>query len=91
MKLKALSVALMSALVVSAAAMADEGPNRTVRTTQAEITSGSLSLTEIRLRGRIMFATPFNKADGFGEAPGATAADRRKARSRAARNCRRTW
>lgn len=82
MKLKALSVALMSALVVSAAAMADEGPNRTVRTTQAEITSGSLSLTEIRLRGRIMFATPFNKADGFGEAPGATAADRRKNGSR---------
>jgi hypothetical protein len=78
MKLKTLSVALMSALVVSAAAMADEGPNRKVRTTQAEITGGSLSLTEIRLRGLQMFSTPFNKADGFGEAPGATAAERRQ-------------
>ncbi|MFQ5509499.1 MAG: di-heme oxidoredictase family protein [Leptospirillia bacterium] len=45
-----------------------EGPRLgTVRTTQAEIESGTLSLTDIRLAGMKMFTTPFNKADGYGD------------------------
>lgn len=37
------------------------------RVTQEEITSGALSLDEIRHAGMRVFATPFNKHDGFGD------------------------
>lgn len=34
---------------------------------QDQIISGTLSLTEIRAAGLMIFATPFNRADGFGD------------------------
>lgn len=37
------------------------------RTTQADIEFGGLSLVEIRRRGLDIFATPFRRADGFGD------------------------
>ncbi len=39
------------------------------RITQDDITSGSLSLREIRWAGMEIFSTPFTKADGFGDGP----------------------
>ncbi|HEX5051334.1 MAG TPA: di-heme oxidoredictase family protein [Planctomycetota bacterium] len=39
------------------------------RITQAMITSGSLSLDTIRTHGLRMFASPFNKLDGYGDGP----------------------
>ena len=39
------------------------------RLTQEQIASGSVSLTEIRRAGMLVFTTPFNKADGFGDGP----------------------
>ncbi|HPF13768.1 MAG: hypothetical protein H6827_07060 [Planctomycetes bacterium] len=41
----------------------------TQRITQADIVGGSLSLRDIRLAGLRMFATPFNKLDGYGDGP----------------------
>lgn len=46
-----------------------EGPAIAVRTTQTEIESGALTLTQIRERGMKMFSTPFNKLDGYGDGP----------------------
>lgn len=37
--------------------------------TQQDIESGALSLREIRLNGRRIFSTPFNKFDGYGDGP----------------------
>ncbi len=49
------------------------------RITQDEISSGTLSRDEIRLAGRLMFITPFNKLDGYGDGPpGQTPAQRRQ-------------
>jgi hypothetical protein len=42
------------------------GPNRI---TQAQITSGALSLKQIRKAGLRMFSTPFNRFDGYGDGP----------------------
>lgn len=39
------------------------------RITQAEIESGTLSLLDLRKAGLKMFATPFNKLDGYGDGP----------------------
>ena len=39
------------------------------RITQDQIANGSLSLSEIRLAGLKIFATPFNHYDGYGEGP----------------------
>ncbi len=39
------------------------------RTAQSDIESGKLSVEEIRRAGFKMFATPFNKFDGFGDGP----------------------
>ncbi|MCP3962442.1 MAG: hypothetical protein GY719_31760, partial [bacterium] len=39
------------------------------RITQDDITSGSLTLLEIRFAGMEVFSTPFTKADGFGDGP----------------------
>jgi hypothetical protein len=41
-----------------------------VDVTQDEISSGSLSLNEIRQQGQLVFSTPFSKADGYGDGPG---------------------
>lgn len=46
------------------------------RITQADIESGTLGLKEIRHHGMVMFTTPFNKADGYGDGP-VNAADTR--------------
>jgi hypothetical protein len=40
-----------------------------VTITQAQIESGELSLEEIRRQGRLVFSTPFNTADGYGDGP----------------------
>ncbi|MEM9803185.1 MAG: di-heme oxidoredictase family protein [Planctomycetota bacterium] len=57
------------AIVVSMPALAQaDGPALgTSRITQGDITSGSLSLDEIRAAGLRMFATPFNRLDGYGD------------------------
>ncbi|MCB9891200.1 MAG: hypothetical protein H6833_06105 [Planctomycetes bacterium] len=39
------------------------------RITQAQITGGVLSLDDIRAAGLLIFSTPFNKHDGFGDGP----------------------
>jgi len=67
---------------ISVIASDDTGPALENRTTQSQITDGSLSLTEIRRRGMLLFSTPFNKADGFGETPGETPEARREVGSR---------
>ena len=39
------------------------------RITQAEVTSGRLSIRELRRKGLEIFSTPFNKLDGYGDGP----------------------
>ncbi len=39
------------------------------RITQDDITSGAMTLREIRFAGMEVFSTPFTKADGFGDGP----------------------
>lgn len=39
------------------------------RVTQTDIVGGGMTLDEIRAAGLVMFATPFNKEDGFGDGP----------------------
>ncbi|MCP4228367.1 MAG: hypothetical protein GY773_33875, partial [Actinomycetia bacterium] len=39
------------------------------RITQDDITSGTMTLDEIRFAGMEVFSTPFTKADGFGDGP----------------------
>lgn len=39
------------------------------RLTQAQVTSGDLSLRELRREGMRIFSTPFNKLDGLGDGP----------------------
>lgn len=39
------------------------------RITQADIESGTLGLKDIRHHGMLIFTTPFNKADGYGDGP----------------------
>ena len=47
-----------------------EGPALgTNRITQADITGGALTLRDIRKAGLKIFATPFNKLDGYGDGP----------------------
>ncbi len=45
----------------------DPSPNLIHRITQAQVTSGLLSLFDLRKEGFRIFTTPFNKGDGFGE------------------------
>jgi Di-haem oxidoreductase, putative peroxidase len=40
-----------------------------VTITQEEIEQGQLPLQQIRRQGRLVFSTPFNKADGYGDGP----------------------
>ena len=54
----------------AAAPLQADGPALgTDRTTQSEIEGGSLTLDEIRAAGLKMFATPFNRLDGYGDGP----------------------
>jgi len=46
-----------------------DGPALGERLTQAEVTSGKLTLQELRRRGLEIFSTPFNAHDGFGDGP----------------------
>ncbi len=45
----------------------DPSPNLIYRITQAQVTSGQLTLFNLRKEGFRIFTTPFNKGDGFGE------------------------
>ncbi len=66
-----LSVAVPSLFVVnvSAAPLIGQGPrlNPNDRITHDQIVNGQLSLNEIRKAGLLIFTTPFNKLDGFGD------------------------
>jgi hypothetical protein len=46
-----------------------------VTITQQQISGGGVSLKEIRRQGRLVFSTPFNTADGYGDGPVAAAED----------------
>jgi len=66
------SVAVVGPLaVIVAVAGADrprgERPNHDGRVTQEQISSGELSLREVRQAGFRTFTTPFNKLDGYGD------------------------
>lgn len=61
---------LLVAAPLSLAAVQDDGPALgTQRISQSDITGGALSLDDIRAAGLRMFATPFNKLDGYGDGP----------------------
>ncbi len=45
----------------------DPSPNLIHRITQSQVTSGQLTLFDLRKEGFRIFTTPFNKGDGFGE------------------------
>lgn len=53
------------------AALVGEGPrlHPDSRISQEQIINGELSLDEIRQAGLLVFTTPFNKADGYGDGP----------------------
>jgi len=78
MKKSIFNVICTIVIVIPSIAQADEGPARTgPRITQQEIVDGAVTLTEIRAAGLGIFATPFNKQDGYGDGPvGSTAEDR---------------
>ncbi len=65
-----------AALPANAEDLPAEGPRLgSQRITQADITSGKVSLRDIRRAGLRIFTTPFNKADGYGDGnlnPGAS-------------------
>jgi hypothetical protein len=69
-----LSIAVAVIPVLQATAMADDlpGEGRRLagnRITQEEIVAGTLSLWDIRRAGLLLFTTPFNKKDGYGDGP----------------------
>jgi hypothetical protein len=71
---KALIVLVSLALVASApvvfAQLFGEGPRLDpLRPTQAEIEAGLYTFGELRTEGEIIFATPFNRYDGYGDGP----------------------
>jgi len=71
---KALVLATTLALVVSApvvfAQLFGEGPRLDpLRPTQAEIEAGLYTFDELQDAGEIIFATPFNRFDGYGDGP----------------------
>ena len=64
------AAALTVPAAVAFAQLPGEGPRLgSDRITQAEIESGELTLQDIRRAGMIVFTTPFNKADGYGDGP----------------------
>ncbi len=55
---------------ISHASPQGDGPALgTNRVTQGDITGGSMTLDDIRAAGLKMFATPFNRLDGYGDGP----------------------
>lgn len=78
MRKSILNVIFTIVIVIPSVTQADEGPARTgPRITQQQITGGDVTLNEIRAAGMAIFATPFNKQDGFGDgSAGSTAEDR---------------
>ncbi|PCJ17165.1 MAG: hypothetical protein COB04_09395 [Gammaproteobacteria bacterium] len=71
----AMGLLALSAFNVSNAAEINNGRALATHTNQNEIKD--LSLTELRKRGLLVFTTPFNTADGFGDGPiGETPAER---------------
>ncbi|MEE9393834.1 MAG: di-heme oxidoredictase family protein [Planctomycetota bacterium] len=69
-------LALIASFTLPLMAQAGEEPNLgATRVTQADITGGGLSFMDIRLAGRRMFTTPFNKLDGYGVAYDKNVAD----------------
>ncbi len=57
-------------LASSAVALQDDGPALGLnRITQAQIASGTMSLQDVRAAGLKIFATPFNRLDGYGDGP----------------------
>ncbi|HGY92638.1 MAG TPA: hypothetical protein ENK43_15830 [Planctomycetes bacterium] len=70
-RLRLSAAALLCAGMLAASADAQlvgHAPNLGPRLTQAQVTSGALSLLDLRREGRRIFTTPFNKLDGHGEA-----------------------
>jgi hypothetical protein len=66
----ALAAAAAPTAAATTATPQDDGPALgNQRITQFEITSGTLTLDELRAAGMRMFATPFNKLDGYGDGP----------------------
>ena len=64
-----LGFAMFFTSLVQAQGPAGEGPAIKVRTPQSQIRNGTLTFDEIRTRGMLMFSTPFNKLDGYGDGP----------------------
>jgi len=62
-------VALSSSVLLGQAPPGEGPALGTNRITQADITSGLMTETELRLAGQKMFATPFNRHDGYGDGP----------------------
>ena len=70
----ALALAFLFFLTSPSSSLAQplEGPaleRAGVDITQEQIAGGRISLKEIRRQGRLVFSTPFNKADGYGDGP----------------------
>ena len=64
------SVATLALVLASHAGAQADGPALSGhRVTQAEVAGGTLTLTELRQAGLRMFATPFNRLDGYGDGP----------------------
>jgi len=73
-RITAVAVALAGLTLVTLATTAEPPPGETAalgphRITQAEITSGEMSLREIRAAGLRIFTTLLNKLDGYGDGP----------------------
>ncbi len=62
---------LFSQSIIVADALVGEGPRLKAkdRVTQDQIIANELTLQEIRRAGLLIFATPFSKADGYGDGP----------------------
>jgi hypothetical protein len=46
-----------------------DGPRLVDKLNQADIEAGRVGINEVRRLGMLMFTTPFNKSDGFGDGP----------------------
>ena len=69
MKKFGIGMALAIGVGGMAQAQADGPALGTNRITQAQITSGTMTMKELRRAGLVVFCTPFNKQDGFGDGP----------------------
>jgi hypothetical protein len=65
----AAAIALLPALALGQAPPGEHAALGQQRTSQADIAGGAMTLREIRQAGLKMFATPFNKLDGYGDGP----------------------